>query len=105
MGKNTFWRCNSNHDSNEYIQLNSDGTAIVSYETGGGPAKINDSMTYQLTYYKGGFDPVILELYSESGPTPVCTMMIGYKMDGIYKFSVTESTPGSNLGDLDFIKE
>lgn len=91
------------NDNNEYIQLNQDGTAEVKFETGGGSAKTNNDMTFQLTYYSN--NEFILELYVKSGPKPICTIMSGSNIWGDYKLAVLFETPGCNAGSYDFIKE
>lgn len=97
-------------DKNDYFILNSDGTAIVSFPTGGrGYVAINDQVTFQLTYHPNSLsysDEVTVELYNKSGINPFSPMRIGMKdSNGNYKFTVTEPTPTANVGSYDFIKE
>lgn len=96
-----------NKDSkDDYFILNSDGTAIVSFPSGDkGTIITNDKITFQLTYYQGTFNPVILEFYTESGTSPYSPIRIGNKYEENYVFSVTESSPTANIGTFIYEKQ
>lgn len=95
-------------NNNEYIQLNSDGIATIKFETGGGPAQVNDKMRYDLISFDKNNQYLLLQLsqpYAEKGPNPICLLYIVKKLNGKYVLDVTTPTPASTPGSYDFIKE
>ena len=88
----------------DYFILNSDGTAMVNYPTGGNEMVTNNELTFQLTYTNS--DIVVLELYTTTGNQPYSPIRIGRAHSSSptspagYTFSTTEHTPTANLGEL-----
>lgn len=85
-------------NKDDYFILNSDGTAMVNFQSGdNGIVVTNDQLTYQLTYNE---NIIVLELYTNAGPKPFNLIMMGDQHISDGGFATTRTTPSANIGTV-----
>ena len=96
------------HEIGDYYKLNSDGTAEIGYNPGGGPFDVikSDELTYQLTIIPGGatdgsLDTVIVDfaLNSKTHMYVPGDYLVGNRVSGEYSFMIATETPTAHAYD------